>query len=48
MKLSQAMYEAAQAAEGEREKTEAAAKGHEAVVDADFEEIDENGKKKSA
>ncbi|MBZ3693865.1 molecular chaperone DnaK [Phyllobacterium calauticae] len=48
MKLGQAMYEAAQAAEGEGEKTEAAAKGHEDVVDADFEEIDENGKKKSA
>jgi len=48
MKLGQAMYEAAQAAEGEGEKTEATAKGHEDVVDADFEEIDENGKKKSA
>ncbi|MFT7757846.1 UNVERIFIED_CONTAM: Hsp70 family protein, partial [Salmonella enterica subsp. enterica serovar Enteritidis] len=48
MKLGQAMYEAAQAAEGEGDKTEATAKGHEDVVDADFEEIDENGKKKSA
>ncbi|MBA8899739.1 MULTISPECIES: molecular chaperone DnaK [unclassified Phyllobacterium] len=48
MKLGQAMYEAAQAAEGEGEATEATAKEHDDVVDADFEEIDENGKKKSA
>ncbi|QND51263.1 molecular chaperone DnaK [Phyllobacterium sp. 628] len=50
MKLGQAMYEAAQAAEGagEGEHTEATAKEHDDVVDADFEEIDENGKKKSA
>ncbi|MGO4450504.1 molecular chaperone DnaK [Phyllobacterium sp. TAF24] len=48
MKLGQAMYEAAQAAEGEGEATAATAKEHDDVVDADFEEIDENGKKKSA
>lgn len=49
MKLGQAMYEASQAAEaGEGAEADAAAKADDDVVDADFEEIDEDGKKKSA
>ncbi|MGN7772235.1 molecular chaperone DnaK [Phyllobacterium sp. 22552] len=49
MKLGQAMYEASQAAEaGEGAEADATAKADEDVVDADFEEIDEDGKKKSA
>jgi molecular chaperone DnaK len=49
MKLGQAMYEASQAAEAaEGEHTDATAKADDDVVDADFEEIDEDGKKKSA
>ena len=49
MKLGQAMYEASQAAEAEGgEKADATAKADDDVVDADFEEIDEDGKKKSA
>ncbi len=50
MKLGQAMYEASQAeaaAEGEQ-AADATAKADDDVVDADFEEIDEDGKKKSA
>ncbi|MET3646210.1 molecular chaperone DnaK [Phyllobacterium ifriqiyense] len=49
MKLGQAMYEASQAAEaGEGAEADTAAKADDDVVDADFEEIDEDGKKKSA
>ncbi|SFI72936.1 molecular chaperone DnaK [Phyllobacterium sp. CL33Tsu] len=50
MKLGQAMYEASQAAEAAEGAAgaEAAAKADDDVVDADFEEIDEDGKKKSA
>ncbi len=51
MKLGQAMYEASQAAEAAAEGGESAdatAKAADDVVDADFEEIDEDGKKKSA
>jgi molecular chaperone DnaK len=49
MKLGQAMYEASQAAEaGEDAEADATAKADDDVVDADFEEIDEDGKKKSA
>lgn len=49
MKLGQAMYEASQAAEaGEGTEADATAKADDDVVDADFEEIDEDGKKKSA
>jgi len=50
MKLGQAMYEAAQAAEGASAEgsEEQASAGDEDVVDADFEELDEDGKKKSA
>ncbi|MGH6762144.1 MAG: molecular chaperone DnaK [Phyllobacterium sp.] len=49
MKLGQAMYEAAQAAEAGGESEEASARSDDDVVDADFEEIDdEDDKKKSA
>jgi molecular chaperone DnaK len=50
MKLGQAMYEASQAAEASAEGNgaDATAKADDDVVDADFEEIDEDGKKKSA
>ncbi|TXR50183.1 molecular chaperone DnaK [Phyllobacterium endophyticum] len=51
MKLGQAMYEASQAAEAsaaEGNGADATAKADDDVVDADFEEIDEDGKKKSA
>jgi molecular chaperone DnaK len=48
MKLGQAMYEAAQAAESGGSEEETAAKASDDVVDADFEEIDEDDKKKSA
>ncbi|MBZ9656924.1 molecular chaperone DnaK [Phyllobacterium lublinensis] len=49
MKLGQAMYEASQAeAAAEGGETDATAKADDDVVDADFEEIDEDGKKKSA
>ncbi|MBB3235855.1 molecular chaperone DnaK [Phyllobacterium endophyticum] len=51
MKLGQAMYEASQAAEAsaaEGSGADATAKADDDVVDADFEEIDEDGKKKSA
>ncbi len=51
MKLGQAMYEASQAAEAaaaEGGHADATAKADDDVVDADFEEIDEDGKKKSA
>ncbi|NTS32771.1 molecular chaperone DnaK [Phyllobacterium sp. BT25] len=50
MKLGQAMYEASQAAEAAEGAAgaEATAKADDDVVDADFEEIDEDGKKKSA
>ncbi|MRG54666.1 molecular chaperone DnaK [Phyllobacterium sp. SYP-B3895] len=50
MKLGQAMYEASQAAEAAEggAGAEATAKADDDVVDADFEEIDEDGKKKSA
>ncbi|SDP35707.1 molecular chaperone DnaK [Phyllobacterium sp. YR620] len=50
MKLGQAMYEASQAAETAEGAAgaEATAKADDDVVDADFEEIDEDGKKKSA
>jgi molecular chaperone DnaK len=45
------MYEASQAAEAaaaEGGEADATAKADDDVVDADFEEIDEDGKKKSA
>jgi molecular chaperone DnaK len=45
MKLGQAMYEASQASAGEGD---AEAKQDGDVVDADFEEIDDDDKKKSA
>jgi molecular chaperone DnaK len=50
MKLGQAMYEASQAeaAAAEGGEADATAKADDDVVDADFEEIDEDGKKKSA
>jgi molecular chaperone DnaK len=50
MKLGQAMYEASQAeaAAAEGGQADATAKADDDVVDADFEEIDEDGKKKSA
>jgi len=48
MKLGQAMYEAAQAAEGGNAEGGAETKPGEDVVDADYEELDEDGKKKSA
>ncbi|MCO4317252.1 molecular chaperone DnaK [Phyllobacterium sp. 21LDTY02-6] len=49
MKLGQAMYEASQAGEaGAEAGADATAKADDDVVDADFEEIDEDGKKKSA
>jgi molecular chaperone DnaK len=50
MKLGQAMYEASQSAEASAEGNgaDATAKADDDVVDADFEEIDEDGKKKSA
>jgi len=48
MKLGQAMYEASQAEAAEADaKADAAASGED-VVDADFEEIDDDDKKKSA
>ncbi|MGQ3119757.1 MAG: molecular chaperone DnaK, partial [Aliihoeflea sp.] len=49
MKLGQAMYEASQAEAAEADAKADAQKSGEDVVDADFEEIDENDdKKKSA
>ena len=48
MKLGQAMYEASQAEAAEADARADAAKSGEDVVDADFEEIDEDDKKKSA
>ena len=49
MKLGQAMYEASQKAEAEGDAQADAAKDNADVVDADFEEIDDNDdKKKSA
>ncbi|WP_439273022.1 molecular chaperone DnaK [Pseudochrobactrum sp. HB0163] len=45
MKLGQAMYEAAQNAEGSEDAAEARANDDDDVVDADFEEIDEDKKK---
>ena len=47
MKLGQAMYEASQKEAAEADAKADAAKDPD-VVDADFEEIDEDGKKKSA
>ena len=48
MKLGQAMYEASQAEAAEADAKADAAKSGEDVVDADFEEIDDDDKKKSA
>ncbi|QDZ02153.1 molecular chaperone DnaK [Nitratireductor mangrovi] len=48
MKLGQAMYEASQAEAAESDAQADAAKSGEDVVDADFEEIDDDDKKKSA
>lgn len=48
MKLGQAMYEASQSEAAEADAQADAKKAGEDVVDADFEEIDEDGKKKSA
>jgi len=48
MKLGQAMYEASQKETAEADAKADAAKDGSDVVDADFEEIDEDGKKKSA
>jgi molecular chaperone DnaK len=48
MKLGQAMYEASQKEAAEADAKADAAKSGEDVVDADFEEIDEDDKKKSA
>ncbi|TYR31502.1 molecular chaperone DnaK [Mesorhizobium microcysteis] len=48
MKLGQAMYEASQAEQAETDARADAEKSGEDVVDADFEEIDDDDKKKSA
>ncbi len=48
MKLGQAMYEASQAEAAEADAKADAEKSGEDVVDADFEEIDDDDKKKSA
>src|SRR5690606_10277070 len=48
MKLGQAMYEASQAEAANADAAADAAKAGEDVVDADFEEIDDDGDKKSA
>ena len=48
MKLGQAMYEASQAESAEADARADAAKSGEDVVDADFEDIDDDQKKKSA
>ena len=48
MKLGQAMYEASQKEAAEADAKADAAKDGSDVVDADFEEIDEDDKKKSA
>ena len=48
MKLGQAMYEASQAEAAQADAQADAAKAGEDVVDADFEEIDDDDKKKSA
>jgi molecular chaperone DnaK len=48
MKLGQAMYEASQAEAAEADARADAAKSGEDVVDADFEDIDDDQKKKSA
>ena len=48
MKLGQAMYEASQAEAAQADAKADAAKAGEDVVDADFEEIDDDDKKKSA
>ncbi|PSM16574.1 MULTISPECIES: molecular chaperone DnaK [Nitratireductor] len=48
MKLGQAMYEASQAEAAESDAQADAEKSGEDVVDADFEEIDDDDKKKSA
>ncbi|MEQ8296237.1 MAG: Hsp70 family protein, partial [Nitratireductor sp.] len=48
MKLGQAMYEASQAEAAESDAKADAEKSGEDVVDADFEEIDDDDKKKSA
>ena len=48
MKLGQAMYEASQAEAAEADAKADASKSGEDVVDADFEEIDDDDKKKSA
>jgi molecular chaperone DnaK len=48
MKLGQAMYEASQSEAAEADAKADAAKSGEDVVDADFEEIDDDDKKKSA
>ncbi|MVA96838.1 molecular chaperone DnaK [Nitratireductor sp. CAU 1489] len=48
MKLGQAMYEASQAEAAEGDAKADAEKSGEEVVDADFEEIDDDDKKKSA
>ena len=48
MKLGQAMYEASQKEAAEADAKADAAKDGADVVDADFEEIDEDDKKKSA
>jgi len=47
MKLGQAMYEAAQANAGSEGQADAGAKAGDDVVDADFEEIDDNDKKQA-
>jgi molecular chaperone DnaK len=47
MKLGQAMYEASQAS-GEAGEASAEAPKKDDVIDADFEEVDENEKKKRA
>ena len=50
MKLGQAMYEASQAGEGDDAAAQpnASAQGRDDVVDADFEEVQDDERKKSA
>ena len=48
MKLGQAMYEASQSEAAEADAAADAARDDEEVVDADFEEIDDEDDKKSA
>jgi molecular chaperone DnaK len=49
MKLGEAMYKASQDSEGgEGDDSDAGGKAEEDVIDADFQEVDDEDKKKSA